>query len=321
MAIDFSGLTKASDILDADAAGVREVPIDKVQADPDQPRKSFNAQALSELAESIRTHGIIQPLVVKINPDGGFIIVAGERRWRAAMQAKFATVPVIVRDDLDSFAQVVENIQRENLTPMELYRWIAAQLDVPEMTQDQLAKKLGKSKTWISFYASITKMPETFRAALNEGLASDVTALNQLFKLWKQEPAPAEKLATSGSPITRQAVGALAEKIQARSTATDGKGGSIKPKAEGKAGTGTRKNDGAAKDAATSAPSPAESTSVPSAMKSIRIRVRFEGANYNVRYITQRVGKQGVEVMLEGDDGKTPYAPLSALQLISITEV
>jgi ParB family transcriptional regulator, chromosome partitioning protein len=351
--LDFSGLSKASQLLDADAAGIREIPLDQVRPDPDQPRKYFDKQALGELAESLREHGIIQPLVVKVNPnpEGGFLIVAGERRWRAAAIAELATVPIIIRDDLSTFAQVVENIQRENLTPMELYRWIAAQLDVPDMTQGALAAKLGKSKTWISFYASISKMPDTFQAALNEGLAADITALNQLFKLWKQEPALADKLVTSGVPITRHSVAALAQKIQDKALAADGKEGS--PKAASKAkgteaalgaasasqsGTEGKDSAQAANDGSSSASSAGQGESerggTPAALSfpgaqtaaqsptgalPVRILARYDGDTYAVRYTAQRTGEDGPEVMLENEGGLTVYAPLKDLQVTSIT--
>lgn len=334
MAIDYSGLD-ASQLLEGSGNGVRELPYDQVKPDPDQPRKTFNAEALKELAESIETHGIIQPLVVKADPNGGYTIVAGERRWRAAALAKLEVVPVIVRDDLDAFAQVVENIQRENLTSMELYRWIAGQLDVPDMTQTELAGRLGKSKTWVSFYASISKMPDVFQSALHDGLAPDVTALNQLFKLWKSEPALAEKLASSGTPITRQAVAALAEKIKARVLGSDGSntaGGKGKPDQtaskgsandDAKPGKPANSNDprGAGGTSAEIAFAESQSgTASPTAALPLRILVRYDGEAFAVRYTSQRQGADGLEVMLENEGGMTLYAPLADLQLTAISQ-
>lgn len=118
----------------------------------------FDEGALAELAASIQSIGIIQPPVVRAH-DGGYLLISGERRWRAARQLGLEKIDVIVRDDLSSRAQLVENIQREALSPWEIYRVIAAELD-SGTTQADLARSIGKSRTWVTAYAAVNHMPD-----------------------------------------------------------------------------------------------------------------------------------------------------------------
>lgn len=219
--VDFSGLDQFSSMLDApaDAAGVREIPIGLIDPDPEQPRKAFDQAKLLELAESIKAHGIIQPVVLRTAGDR-FELIAGERRWRAASLAKLDTVPAIIRDDLSARAQMVENLQREDLTAFEIYRVIAAELDAGT-SQKELAAQYGKSKQWVSDYATVAKMPPALQDALRDGRASDISALVALSRLHKQAPAQVEQLAESGAPITRHLVNQLADSLARKATGGD----------------------------------------------------------------------------------------------------
>lgn len=219
--VDFSGLDQFSSMLDApaDATGVREIPLDLIDPDPEQPRKTFDQAKLLELAESIKAHGIIQPVVLRTVGDR-FELIAGERRWRAAGLAKLATVPAIIRDDLSARAQMVENLQREDLSAFEIYRVIAAELDAGT-SQKELAAQYGKSKQWLSDYAAVAKMPPALQDALRDGMASDISALVALSRLHKQAPAQVEQLAESGAPITRHLVNQLADSLARKATGGD----------------------------------------------------------------------------------------------------
>lgn len=240
--VDFSGLDQFSNMLDApaDAAGVREIPLELIEPDPEQPRKTFDQAKLLELAESIKAHGIIQPVVLRTVGDR-FELIAGERRWRAAALAKLATVPAIIRDDLTARAQMVENLQREDLSAFEIYRVIAAELDAGT-SQKELAGQYGKSKQWISDYAVVAKMPPALQDALRDGRASDISALVALSRLHKQAPEKVEQLADSGAPITRHLVNQLADSLARKAAGADagaadtGKANDSKSKAEPKAG-------------------------------------------------------------------------------------
>lgn len=129
-----------------------------------QPRKEFDEEALRELADSIRENGIIQPLAVRKNPDidGEFEIIAGERRWRAAILAGLEEVPVIILDFNDqeaSQAALIENIQRKNLNPIEEAEAFQALIDQFNLTQDELSKQIGKSRSHIANALRLLKLP------------------------------------------------------------------------------------------------------------------------------------------------------------------
>src|ERR1041385_5348881 len=157
MALQKKGLGRGLDALIPRAAEVQEetntqtgtqnVPIDQIKPSPFQPRRAFDEQKIAELAASIREQGLIQPLVVRRKPDG-FELIAGERRWRAAMKAGLTEVPVIIRDATDNEAlqlALVENLQREDLTPIEEAAGYQRLQQEFQWTQEQMADKIGKS--------------------------------------------------------------------------------------------------------------------------------------------------------------------------------
>lgn len=140
---------------------IREIAITDLRPNPYQPRQVFEPDKLAELAASIRETGIIQPLVVR-EKDGFYEIVAGERRWRAAKAAGLARVPVIVRTYTDSRMQeaaLVENIQRSDLDPIEEAKGIRAMMDNLQLTQEEAAKKLGKSRTAVTNALRLLALP------------------------------------------------------------------------------------------------------------------------------------------------------------------
>lgn len=152
----------------ADRDEIREIEIDLIQPGQQQPRTFFDETKLEELAQSIRTTGIIQPLLVR--PKGGlFELVAGERRWRAAQIAGLARIPVIVReipdDRLLEFA-LVENIQRQELNPIEEANAYKRLIDSLGLTQDEVARRVGRDRTFITNYLRVLKLPTDIQALL-----------------------------------------------------------------------------------------------------------------------------------------------------------
>ena len=158
--------------LEESGSKVVELEISKIKTNPNQPRKSFDPNALMELRDSILSQGIIQPLLVEEIADGVFVIVAGERRFRAAKLAGLKTVPCIVRSfsDLQRMeVSLIENIQRENLNPVEEARAFSYLLVQAGIKQDELAKKVGKSQPAISNSLRILNLPENMLDALEKG--------------------------------------------------------------------------------------------------------------------------------------------------------
>ncbi len=162
------------------AAGLRTVPIEALSPGPEQPRKRFEPGALSELARSIETQGIIQPIVVSpvTTPAGQaprYVIVAGERRWRAAQQAGLHEVPVVVRevDDHERLElALVENIQRADLNPIEEARAYAQLLQLRRWTQDELAARVGKDRSTIANALRLLRLPDSVQEMVREGRLS-----------------------------------------------------------------------------------------------------------------------------------------------------
>ncbi len=154
--------------------GVLRVPWSKVRPSPWQPRKDFPPEALQELADSIREQGIVQPLIVR-PVDDYYELIAGERRWRAAQIAGLAEVPIIER--VASNREVlelalIENLQRENLNPLEEALGYAQLQQLFELTQEQVAQKVGRARTAIANALRLLKLPESVQSALRDGRIS-----------------------------------------------------------------------------------------------------------------------------------------------------
>lgn len=154
--------------------GVRELGIEDVESNADQPRKNFDAQALNELAQSIKEKGIIQPIIVEAR-DGKYQIVAGERRFRAAKIAGLSTVPAIVRvyNETEKLQiALVENLQRENLNPIEEAEAFNTLIDQMGLRQEDVAKQVGKSRSAIANSLRLLKLPQKIKKTLIEGSLS-----------------------------------------------------------------------------------------------------------------------------------------------------
>lgn len=153
-----------------------EIAIAEIVPNPNQPRTQFDEEALDELADSIRTLGVIQPITVrKRNADGKYVIISGERRWRAARRADLETLPAYVRevDDETLHAMaLVENIQRQDLNAIEIALGMQRLIDECHLTQDALSEKVGKKRSTVSNYMRLLKLPDEVQLALKEGLIS-----------------------------------------------------------------------------------------------------------------------------------------------------
>jgi ParB family chromosome partitioning protein len=152
------------------AEGVLEVPLDKVSPNPHQPRSVIRDQDLVELAASIEAHGVIQPLIVAREGDG-YVLVAGERRWRASRLAGLTTVPAVVKDVVPQQMleiALVENLQREDLSPLEAATAYSQLIDEFELTHDEIAQRVGKSRAAVSNTLRLLKAAKPVQEALTE---------------------------------------------------------------------------------------------------------------------------------------------------------
>ncbi|MBQ7203420.1 MAG: ParB/RepB/Spo0J family partition protein [Eubacterium sp.] len=151
------------------------LPINDIIPNKDQPRKTFDEAALEELAESIRLHGVLQPLLVRPLTTGGYQLVAGERRWRASRMAELKEVPVIIKELDDTEAMqiaIIENLQREDLNPIEEAEGLQALIDKCGFTQEEAAASVGKSRPAITNSLRLLKLPEDVREMTKSGAIS-----------------------------------------------------------------------------------------------------------------------------------------------------
>ena len=180
MAMKKGGLGKGLDVLFAentleDDARTVSLPIHEIVPNREQPRKQFDDEALQELADSIAQHGVLQPLLVRPMPDGSYRLVAGERRWRASQMAGLAEVPVVVREMNEQEAAelaLIENLQREDLNPMEEALGYQTLMDSYGMTQEQAAQVVNKSRPAVANALRLLRLPQPVAALVAEGSLS-----------------------------------------------------------------------------------------------------------------------------------------------------
>lgn len=183
MAVKKSGLGRGFDAIFADnsvediSSGVSTVKVKLIDIEPnrDQPRKQFDDEALTELSNSISQHGVLQPLLVRPMPDGGYQLVAGERRWRASRMAGLTEVPVVIRDLTDSqVAQLalVENLQRENLNPLEEANGYKELSDKFGYTQEKISEIVGKSRSAVANALRLLNLSESVQEMVSSGSLS-----------------------------------------------------------------------------------------------------------------------------------------------------
>lgn len=156
----------------ADDGGAVELNINELEPNRGQPRKEFSEEAMRELADSIAQHGVLQPLLVRPLLSGGYQIVAGERRWRASRMAGLATVPALIRELTDSEVMqiaLIENLQREDLKPLEEAQGYQALMEEFGFTQDEVSKSVGKSRPAVTNALRLLNLPEAVRGMLARG--------------------------------------------------------------------------------------------------------------------------------------------------------
>jgi ParB family transcriptional regulator, chromosome partitioning protein len=154
--------------------GVSYIDINEIKPNRNQPRKLFDADRLQELADSIQEHGVIQPLIVR-SVDNGYELVAGERRWRAARLAGLKTVPCLLRElteEENALIAIIENMQREDLNPIEEAEGLNRMIDAFGLTQEQVSKSVGKSRPYITNSLRLLKLPMEIKDMLSQGALS-----------------------------------------------------------------------------------------------------------------------------------------------------
>jgi ParB family chromosome partitioning protein len=240
----------ASNTAAIDAAPVlgpgRMLYLSEIERNAEQPRKHFDEAKLQELADSLREQGLVQPIVVKQLATNRYQIVAGERRWRAAGLAGLKQIPAFVRDDSkteteNDLASLVENIQREQLNPIELAEAYERTLKKSELTQEALAKKLGLSRTAIANTLRLLKLPEQIRQMVVEGKLSEGHSRALLSLGSETAMLQMAQRIVEGALSVRDTEGVVRSSAETRESAGGGASASLAGKA-GSAGVETQKS-------------------------------------------------------------------------------
>ena len=192
-----AGGGRAEPPAETQAAARTALPIAAIQPNPDQPRSYVDPAGLEELASSIREHGVLQPIIVRRDAEAGYVLVAGERRWRAARLAGLSEIPAIITDVASEgllAVALVENLQREDLSPLEEAHAYARLIDRTGMTQQRLAARVGKSRAAITNALRLLQLPDPIRLSLaareiSEGHARAILGADgeeQQLRIWEQ---------------------------------------------------------------------------------------------------------------------------------------
>lgn len=218
--IDFDKFEKTIVEEAKESSDIVEIPLTEIRSNPYQPRKEFDEQSLLEFAESIKEHGVIQPIIVKKSIKG-YELIAGERRTRASKMAGKETIPAIIRDfDDDEMMEIalIENIQRENLNPIEEAEALSKIIEKNNLTQELASKKFGKSRSYITNILGLLKLPEKTKKYVTEGKISmgharvlskltDEDRINELADLIIEQGLSVreiEKLASDNSSVKKK---------------------------------------------------------------------------------------------------------------------
>ena len=199
------------------------IDIDLIDEDPDQPRTKdnpgFSAASIAELAASFGPKGPKSPISLRVNPDkpGRYLINHGARRTRAGRVKRLAALPAFIDNDYSEIDQVIENLQRDNLTPREIADWIGREL-ARGMKKGDIARAVGKSAAFVSQHANLLNLPDAIAIAFNAGRTNDVTVVNELVTAFKKNPNEVTAwLADERREITRGGVKLLREFLDEKS--------------------------------------------------------------------------------------------------------
>lgn len=225
---------EAAPVTEPDAGSLNGEPLfvnlEHLEEDPANARRMFDEDALRELADTVREHGVIEPLVVVRLASDRYQIRSGARRYRAAGMAGQTQVPVWVKKDLSALAAVVVNLQRENLHPVELGDSLAEIASKEGVSSQQMAAALGRSKTWVSRYLSMSRLTAEDKSLLRELETGDATLLADVSKLLKTHRQSVQSLIETGS-LDRTSVAALLSSVDKPGSKISSKTSKAKPAA------------------------------------------------------------------------------------------
>lgn len=289
-----------------------KVALDLIDEDPDQPRREFSEDELQHLAASIRIEGILQPIVVRRSEKvGRFIIVMGARRYRAAKLADLDEAPVFVQDDAEAnpYAQMVENIQRDDLKANEIARFITARIEAGEK-QTEIARRLGKPRDWVSRYGAVPKMPPFLQEML---ATSSIRAVYELYQAWRQEPGDVERAVRDYTAFTDAQAREFAATVRSSGTPP----GAIDMKADEPDGSIESTEPRRQSDRSARTPAAIEPQSRPAAKGVVVVRVRV-GKRRGALVLDDASARNHGFARVAFDDGSVQDANVTALRIEAV---
>lgn len=308
---DLSGLLQGLTKTTA-GAGPLLLDLSLIDEDPDQPRKSdnpgFSTASLEELAETVRRRGIKTPISVRPNPamEGHYIINHGARRFRASKLAEKTNIPAFVDPDYNEADQVIENLQRDGLTPREIADYIGRQIAAGKKKGD-VAKEIGKSAAYVTQHVTLLDLPDPVASAFNTGRCADVTVVNELVTAYKKAPEVVEIfLADENQDITRGSVKLLREFIEDKkqpATRDIEDAGNDDPATEDDGDTGEKE----------------KKPGNPTKLKKAIVQVKHDDRLARL-LLNRRPSNDGAAWIKYDDDGAEIEADLIQVQLVSLLE-
>lgn len=251
ISLDLSGLTRdepTEPVLAPPSGEAPRLPLSDIDPDPNQPRKAFTPEGMAELVASVKVHGVISPISVRPNPDkpGRWLINYGERRYRASVEVGNDDIPAIINEKLSSYAQVIENLQREDLKPIEVALFIAGRKADGEKNAE-IARQLGVDRSVINHYLALLDAPASIERAYQSGKTASAKTIYELRSLHEKHPAEVDAWLAEAEEVTRGGVKALADALKkpAAKTGEPGQGGaSVGHDQQNKSGEGQGGTDG-----------------------------------------------------------------------------
>ncbi|WP_206245856.1 ParB/RepB/Spo0J family partition protein [Novosphingobium terrae] len=292
-----------------DAGSPREMSVKDIEEDPDQPRVTFDQEALDELAETIRDRGVKTPISVRPHPDrqGAYIINHGARRYRASIIAGKTTIPAFIDADYNSTDQVVENLQREALSAREVADFIGRELSSGRKQAD-IARALGKSRGWVSQHATLLDLPDAIAVLFNSGGLSDVALINEICVLHRDYADDVEEWLNAPSTIiTRESFRILRSMLRDE--------GSAAKEEQPESGKASKDKGKASKEAE----SASSVDSDPSKIKKAIVAISYDGRNGRL-ILNKRPSDEGRFWIKCDDDGEEIDVSADQIILLSLIE-
>lgn len=323
---DLSSLLDEPQTARMTGGGPQELPLDLIDEDPGQPRTAdnpgFSAESIAEIGETIRLRGVKSPISVRENPDapGRYLINHGARRHRGSQWAGKTTIPAFIDNDYNHADQVIENLQRNELTAREIADFIGREL-AKGKKKSEIAREIGKSAAFVTQHVTLLDLPEPIATAFNTGRARDVTVVNELVMAYKTNPEEVKAwLADDSQELTRGSVKLLREYLEEKQRSDDGGGkpGLTEPPT-GMGDAVPKMGESDPKEPSGEKKESKQKDGDPNTLKRAILHVTHGDSRARL-LLTRRPTALGLAWLRYEDDGREVEADLSTVQLIAVLE-